>query len=373
MRSNSMYVSDSAMNLGILDLFSGIGGFSFALKPIASTIAYCDIDGFARHVLRTRISKGSLPKAPIFDDVTKLTKMSLSRNGISPANVNIITAGFPCQDVSIMNLEGRGVEGDRSKLVFQVLRLCKQLQPSLVVLENSPNLVHRGINVVVACFGAIGFTCTWGVYSASDVGAPHERRRLFLMAFRNRSDKSREILDTISMKFSKLWKPHPTPWERTPPPPRVRSRNETSERDLKLRGALLGNSVVPQCVRYAVIQLATSLRGRYWGLETLRPVACPPACKIVLNIPMSKRVPGSPRSYTRASWSTPLSQRWMATKVGGLRASRILQNQIMYERDTLKFIAVSDNPNIDEWIVNPEFVEWLMGYPIGWTRVIQDF
>ncbi len=93
------------MTLRVLDLFSGIGGFSYAFKSIAKTVGYCDIDPICQKILTANIQKNNLENAPIFDDVSKLTLTEI--NKLSP---NMITAGFPCQDVSVANPNGLGMK-----------------------------------------------------------------------------------------------------------------------------------------------------------------------------------------------------------------------------------------------------------------------
>ena len=94
--------------LRVLDLFSGIGGFSLGLERAGmSTVAFCEIDPFCRAVLAQH-----WPEVPIYDDVTTLTADTLARDGI---DVDVICGGFPCQDISHAG-KGAGIEGARSGL-----------------------------------------------------------------------------------------------------------------------------------------------------------------------------------------------------------------------------------------------------------------
>jgi DNA (cytosine-5)-methyltransferase 1 len=157
-----------------LDLFSGIGGIGLALEPWVRTVAYCEQDRYAQGVLLSRMQSGDIDRAPIWDDVTTL------RGGMLP-RIDIIFGGFPCQDISVAG-RGAGLDGERSGLFFEIIRLVKELSPRFVFLENVPAIRTRGLSEVVNAFTEIGYDCRWTCISASDVGAPHKRERWFLLA-----------------------------------------------------------------------------------------------------------------------------------------------------------------------------------------------
>lgn len=162
-----------------LDLFSGIGGLSIALAPWARPVAYCDNDRYACAVLLSRISSGELPAAPVWSDV-----QTLGAAQIGAVPIDIIYGGFPCQDISVAG-NGAGLEGKRSGLFFEILRLVDELKPSFVFLENVPAIRTRGAERVVKELASRGYDCRWDVLSANDVGAPHLRKRWFLLAYRH--------------------------------------------------------------------------------------------------------------------------------------------------------------------------------------------
>lgn len=165
-----------------LDLFSGIGGNSLALREWVKVLAYCESDRHAQSVLLSRMSDGFINESPIWDDITTLT----GRHFDVP--IDIITAGFPCQDISVAG-RGEGLEGKRSGLFFEIVRLAKEFQPSFVFLENVPAIRTRGLETVVREFSDLGYDCRWCTVSAAQVGAPHKRERWFLLAAnRNRID-----------------------------------------------------------------------------------------------------------------------------------------------------------------------------------------
>lgn len=159
-----------------LDLFSGIGGISLALKSWVTTVAYCEQNPFSQAVLLERMHSNDLDIAPIWDDVRTLNREILD------TEIDIITGGFPCQDISIAG-RGKGLAGERSGLFFEIVRLAKELKPSFLFLENVPAITGRGLSTVAREIAALGYDCRWGVLSAYDVGAPHKRERWFLLAY----------------------------------------------------------------------------------------------------------------------------------------------------------------------------------------------
>lgn len=171
-----------------LDLFSGIGGNSIGLRDYVKTVAYCEADRHAQSVLLSRMADGSIPRAPIWDDITSLSGSMLP-------SIDIIIGGFPCQDISIAG-NGAGLVGKRSGLFFQIVRLAKEIKPKFLFLENVPAIRTRGLDRVIEELTKAGYDCRWGMLSAADVGAHHIRERWFLLANSKGSDgrgNSREL------------------------------------------------------------------------------------------------------------------------------------------------------------------------------------
>lgn len=161
-----------------LDLFSGIGGMSIGLRDYVTTVAYCEQDRHAQSILLSRMSEGKLDKAPIWDDITTL------RGNMFNVPIDIIFGGFPCQDISVAG-HGRGLEGKRSGLFYEVCRLVKEIKPYYAFLENVPAIRTRGLREVIREFTDLGYDCRWTCVSAGEVGAPHIRKRWFLLAYTN--------------------------------------------------------------------------------------------------------------------------------------------------------------------------------------------
>ena len=163
----------------LLDLFSGIGGFSLAASWVwgdeLDIVGFCEIDTYCHKVLNK-----NFPGVPIYKDITTL-------DGNQFKNIDIITGGFPCQDISIA---GRGKslvdektgETTRSGLWFEMLRVISEVRPRYALIENVPMLTIRGGVRVIADLTEIGYDASWTIVSAADVGAWHNRKRIWIVA-----------------------------------------------------------------------------------------------------------------------------------------------------------------------------------------------
>lgn len=160
--------------LGVLDLFSGIGGFSLGLERTGGfqTAAFCENHPYARRILAQR-----WPGVPCYDDVR-----AINRKSVRHLAVNTVTAGFPCQDISDAGSRA-GIEGERSGLWFEVERITDELRPDWLLLENVAAILGRGLDRVLGSLAALGYDAWWDCVRASDLGYPHERDRWFLVAY----------------------------------------------------------------------------------------------------------------------------------------------------------------------------------------------
>lgn len=168
-----------------LDLFSGIGGLAISLKKWVRPIAYCELDPYCQSVLLNQMELQTIPSAPIWDDIRTLCPFQFSEDCI-----DIIFGGFPCQDISVAG-RGKGLEGERSGLFFEIVRLAKEIKPKFIFLENVPAITIRGGITVVRTLAEMGYDCRWCVISAASVGAPHLRERWFLLAYAKHFRSSR--------------------------------------------------------------------------------------------------------------------------------------------------------------------------------------
>ena len=162
------------------------------MKDYAKPVMYCEIDRYAQAVLHSRMQENKLPKAEVWNDVTTLKGKDLPR-------IDIIYGGFPCQDISVAG-NGEGLEGKRSGLFFEIIRLTKECEPRFVFLENVPAIRTRGLDRVLQEFTKIGYDCRWTMLSAADVGANHKRQRWFLLAHSNRNEHRKEKRESIGVQ-----------------------------------------------------------------------------------------------------------------------------------------------------------------------------
>jgi site-specific DNA-cytosine methylase len=167
--------------LRVLDLFSGIGGFSLGLGRTGGfkTVAFCEIESFPRKVLAKH-----WPEVPCYHDVRELTADRLAADGIG---IDVICGGFPCQDISVAGA-GAGLAGERSGLWSEFARLIGELQPKYAIVENVSALLSRGLANVLGDLAALGYDAEWHCIPASAVGATHRRDRIWIVAYANRSE-----------------------------------------------------------------------------------------------------------------------------------------------------------------------------------------
>lgn len=162
--------------LRLLDLFSGIGGFSLGLERTGgfATTAFCEIDPHARKVLAWH-----WPEVKQYDDVRTLTADRLRADGIA---VDFICGGFPCQDASVANIGGVGAAGERTGLYAEAVRLARELGCG-ILMENVTGLLDRGFGEVLRALAEGGFDAIWRAIPARHAGADHQRERLWIVAY----------------------------------------------------------------------------------------------------------------------------------------------------------------------------------------------
>jgi DNA (cytosine-5)-methyltransferase 1 len=157
-----------------LDLFSGIGGF--ALGAFRAGIRFDDhyfseVDEYAISVYRKRF-----PEAIPLGDIKKIDGTKL------PQGKWILSGGFPCQDISIAG-KGAGLAGNRSGLWYEYARLIGEIRPEFAIMENVGAITFRGLDGVLGSLAEIGYDAEWQDIRASDLGAPHQRERIWILAY----------------------------------------------------------------------------------------------------------------------------------------------------------------------------------------------
>ena len=153
------------------------GGSILASKLIGwRTVCAVELDPGARQIIFDRQRDGVLEQFPIWDDVRTFDGRPWR------GNVQVITGGFPCQDISQCGA-GAGIDGERSGLWSEMARIICEVRPRIILLENSPMLTSRGLGRVLGDLAGMGFDARWGVFRASSIGAAHQRARLYMVAY----------------------------------------------------------------------------------------------------------------------------------------------------------------------------------------------
>ena len=155
-----------------LALFAGAGGGILGGKLLGwKTVCAVEWEAYPASVLCARQNDGLLENFPIWDDVQ--TFDGKPWRGI----VDVVSGGFPCQDISAAG-KGDGLDGERSGMWKEMARIIGEVRPKYAFIENSPMLTSRGLERVLA---SMGFNAEWGVLSAADVGANHNRERIWIV------------------------------------------------------------------------------------------------------------------------------------------------------------------------------------------------
>lgn len=269
-----MQNNSKTKSLKVLDIFSGIGGFSLGLEKAGmETIAFCENNKFCQGVL-----KSHWHDIPVFSDVRDLCKKELSHL----PTIDVIAGGFPCQDISVAGKQA-GIQGKRSGLWKEFKRLIDEVKPKYAIIENVANLRSRGLSRVLKDLWEIRYDAEWHCIPASAFGAPHRRDRIWIITYPTCFSKSR-----LSIRK-----------EKRQSTPRDDCKNASNTNCKRLQGHGEHREVSTICTQKAFNTSASKSRANSWRKE---PVAR---------------------------------------------------------------LANTKNNNIR---LNPDWVEWLMGYPVGWTK-----
>lgn len=186
-----------------IGLFEGIGGFSIAAKQMGwETIAWCEINPFCQTVL-----KYHYPNAQGHEDI-KQTDFTIYRG-----KCDVLTGGFPCQDASAAKQHGKGqtgLQGQRTGLFFEMCRAISEIRPKYVVAENVSDILKtnggQDFARIQSELAAMGYNAEWRICRASEIGAPHHRARLYLVAYPNsfRISKMQTLIPYVPKKASPI-------------------------------------------------------------------------------------------------------------------------------------------------------------------------
>jgi DNA (cytosine-5)-methyltransferase 1 len=237
------------MTLRVLDLFSGIGGFSLGLERTGGfeTMAFCEIEKYPRKVLAKH-----WPGVPIYDDVRELTADRLIRDGIG---VDVICGGFPCQDISNAGNQAGIAEGTRSGLWSECARLLGEIQPRYAIFENVTALLSgdngRWFQQVLWDISQVGYDVEWHCIPANAraVDAPHRRDRVWIITYPHNEGlqglwQGRTLQEWSEATRHAGQSGESLEWSWATEPDICRVANGVPQRSHRLKA--LGNAVVPQ-------------------------------------------------------------------------------------------------------------------------------
>jgi DNA (cytosine-5)-methyltransferase 1 len=166
-----------ARDMKAISLFSGVGGFDLGFERAGiETVLQAERDPHCLKVLERH-----WPAVERVDDVAKVGRWALEKYGA----IDLVHGGFPCQDVSFANgtLKGpKGLEGERSGLWSEFVRVLRELRPGYAVVENVGALSSRGLGAVITDLAEVGYDAEWTPVYASDFGAAHRRERIYIVA-----------------------------------------------------------------------------------------------------------------------------------------------------------------------------------------------
>jgi site-specific DNA-cytosine methylase len=372
-----------------IDLFTGTGALTLALKGVAEPMLYCDVDASSRALIAHKQTTGDLPVAPIHDDIRSL----------KPPRADMVIGGFPCVGFSPRG-KREHFGNHQSSLFYEMMRIVEESGAHAVFMENVPGVVAE-IDAIKDTLGGMGFSMRWTVVGADDVGAPHVRKRWFCIAYKPTSALLALEIDVAGETYT------PFDWSASAAPPRTR-RLATREdvRASDARWALLGNGVVPDAVRLGFFRLFTAGRVRQLedgnvsfvredqvasssvpssrnakrcdiphvdtsGQQTLlssEPIIVPSTWNACIVLDPSALPPPDKPSPNQSTatlqcilnlnrWSTPRHGMTRPCRVLTDRSSRDLPTQIVFE-------ATTENRS---HAVNADFCDWVMGLRPGYT------
>ena len=245
----------------VLAFCAGYGGIERGLDLAGvehRVVAYVEIDAFAIANLVAKMEAGELAPAPIWTDL-KTFPAHLFRD-----RVDIVTGGYPCQPFSAA---GRRMGTDDPRHLWpHILRHIKTVRPDRCFFENVDGHISMGLREVWSDLEEAGYTQTWGVFSAAEVGAPHQRKRVYIMAdagnprLQGRGkarDSCGETAQPDDQQLTRCCAAQVGSWQPEPQVDRV--VDGCADRVDRIR--LLGNGVVPQTAAKAWLTLDDELTG----------------------------------------------------------------------------------------------------------------
>lgn len=365
-----------------VDLFSGVGGLSLGVAGFAKPLLYCELDKYCQRVLVERMEAGQLDPAPIHGDVCTLH--------LGELKPDMIVAGFPCQDISSMGLQQGIVEGSRSGLFFQILRLVDECDSIKVLfLENVGNIVKCGLKEVLQECSRRGFNVRWIMRSAGSLGAPHVRKRWFCLAVKDGCDVAFDAV--MQQEEGNIWNQEPE--KRVTFKPHIKADPDYDD-NWVARCQALGNAVVPPAARHAFVELMNSkvkweaLADCLFEYSTdVEAVEYPlvdsgllykgrlydmPKKVIDIKHKVSVRVLSDTKENVLLNFPTPRRGLSHASSLTD-RSLHDLPTVLVHSDAARNFMQAQQHVCKEKLhcdvIANVQYIEWMMGFPRDWTKI----
>lgn len=260
--ADSWQKSSSDVRPRVGSLFAGIGGFDLGFERAGMRTVWCvEHDPFCQFVLQK-----NFPHATRHSDVRAVSAANLDE-------IDVLSGGFPCQDISIVGnaYNGAGVNGSKSGLWSEFARLIRELRPKYVAIENAQTLNVKGLDRVLSDIASCGYDAEWSVLSAYSIGAPHIRERTFIVAYPHRDGlEGRLSFDGPVFASQERWSRwrdgalRSSWWSTTPEPQRVDDGIQRRlDRSWRNRTKALGNALVPQVAEYVGACIMRDYEAKY--------------------------------------------------------------------------------------------------------------
>ena len=363
-----------------LSFFSGIGGLELGIPEYVNVKCYCDINQYCKYLITKKF-----PNKDYYDDICTFPKDKYK-------NINLIMGGFPCQDISNAG-KGKGLDGERSGLIWKLLDIIKYYKPAYIYLENVSNLKNKGLDKIAIFLDELGYDTRWCIIQASDACALHKRRRTFILSKNRSKNCNTEFSNKQYINYN---------WKTEPNIPRI--INNPDKRRIKC----LGNAVVPDQSRLAFHILCGKPNTNtinniddswnnsltIWKSQKLNTSNLPKYGSYIngefyeVNIYLENKAifPNTIQRFkTTHSLPTPTATDFISRKPTNTIKSRAFRPGVNKAVNLNRWIEMFPNKNIilpeldnegylkDNKVIvgivpNPQWVEWLMGYPIDWTN-----
>ena len=346
-------------------LFAGAGGLEQAAHYTGRvrTVGYCEFDPYAQGVLRSRIRGGELDDAPIWDDIRTLDGKPW--RGL----VDCLSGGFPCQDVSQAGARAGIKEGTRSGLWSHYARLIGEMEPVYVLAENVRGLLSgsdgRDFGRVLGDLADLGFDAQWYVLSAAAVGAPHRRERVWIIGWHRERERGWPTPNVADGRTDRLKSSQQTPGS---------MHSVTLAQAVQMWPTPRANSGTGAGTHGdGGLDLQTAVARATWPT----PKAQEPGWTLPGATTEDGKTPDPNRRVVkggvvrtwglqqavdaRSLWPTP-----RAGKPGGFASP---DHNPTLEQAVRGVPRGTDCRGLTGGQLNPTWVEWLMGWPLGWTAL----